>query len=71
MTERTGQTTTHPPSSPIINDQPSITQLSLINDRSPAEADRRLAAGLKLHSTDNISFVHGKMVIRHREFSIV
>jgi len=30
-----------------------------------------LAVSLKLHSIDDISFVHGRMVVRQREHSVV
>ena len=54
-----------------------ITAIALV---FPANGDSMLvqAAGdlgigitLPLHSIDDISFVHGKMVVRHREHSVV
>ncbi len=36
-----------------------------------AAGDLGLGIALKLHSIDDISLVHGKMGVRHREFSVV
>jgi len=36
-----------------------------------AAGDLGIRITLPLHSIDDISFVHGKMVVRHREHSVV
>ena len=36
-----------------------------------ATGDLRGGIALQLHSVDDISFVHGKMAVRHREHSVV
>jgi hypothetical protein len=48
----------------------SLLTVSVVLPAAEAAGDLGIAVALKSHSVDDISFLHGKMAVGHREHSV-